>query len=38
MNSLIASLFSCTTSSTYTPEGKLILTILTDDEIDNRFR
>jgi DNA mismatch repair protein MutL len=37
MNSLIASLFS-SSSSTYTPDGKLILSIFTDDELDRRFK
>jgi DNA mismatch repair protein MutL len=33
---LLASLFS-STSSTYTPDGKCILSILSDDELDKRF-
>ncbi|MDR0748633.1 MAG: DNA mismatch repair endonuclease MutL [Tannerellaceae bacterium] len=33
---LIASLFS-SSSSTYTPDGKCILSILSDDELDKRF-
>jgi DNA mismatch repair protein MutL len=37
MNSLIASLFS-SPSSTYSPEGKLILSMLTDEELDKRFK
>jgi DNA mismatch repair protein MutL len=37
MNSLIASLFS-SHSSTYTPDGKLILSVLTDEELEKRFR
>jgi DNA mismatch repair protein MutL len=37
MNSLIASLFS-SPSSTYSPEGKLILSILAEKELDKRFK
>jgi DNA mismatch repair protein MutL len=37
INFLIASLFS-SPSSTHTPDGKLILSILTDEEIEKRFR
>ncbi len=37
MDHLIASLFSCA-SSTYTPDGKLILSLLTDDELEKRFK
>jgi DNA mismatch repair protein MutL len=37
MNSLIASLFS-SPSSTYSPEGKLILSIVAEDELDKRFK
>lgn len=36
MDHLIASLFS-SSSSTYTPDGKRILSILSDDELDKRF-
>jgi DNA mismatch repair protein MutL len=37
MNSLIASLFS-STSYSYTPDGKLILSVFSDDELDRRFK
>ncbi|GAB6395385.1 MAG: DNA mismatch repair protein MutL [Bacteroidales bacterium] len=37
INFLIASLFS-SPASTHTPDGKLILSILTDEEIEKRFR
>ncbi|MDR1557477.1 MAG: DNA mismatch repair endonuclease MutL [Tannerellaceae bacterium] len=37
MNSLIASLFA-SSSSTYSPEGKLIVSILTDEELNKQFR
>ena len=37
MDNLIASLFS-TSSSSYTPDGKVILSKLTDDELDKRFK
>jgi DNA mismatch repair protein MutL len=37
MNSLIASLFS-STSYSYTPDGKLILSVLFDEELDKRFK
>ncbi|MDR1644824.1 MAG: DNA mismatch repair endonuclease MutL [Tannerellaceae bacterium] len=37
MNALIASLFS-SVSSAYTPEGKRILSILSDDELIRRFK
>lgn len=37
MEHLVASLFSLP-SSTYTPDGKIILSILTDEELDKRFR
>jgi DNA mismatch repair protein MutL len=37
MNVLIASLFS-SASSTYTPEGKLILSVLSEDELAKRFK
>ena len=37
MDNLIASLFS-SSSSSYTPDGKVILSKLTDDELDKRFK
>ena len=37
MDHLIASLFSCQDSN-LTPDGKTILTMLTDEELDKRFR
>jgi DNA mismatch repair protein MutL len=37
MNSLIASLFS-STSYSYTPDGKLILSVFSDEELDRRFK
>jgi DNA mismatch repair protein MutL len=37
MNSLIASLFS-SSSSTYTPDGKLILHMFADEELDKHFK
>jgi DNA mismatch repair protein MutL len=37
MNALVASLFS-SASSTYTPEGKLILSTLSDEELGKRFK
>jgi DNA mismatch repair protein MutL len=37
MNSLIASLFS-SPSSTYTPDGKMILHMFTDEELDKHFK
>jgi DNA mismatch repair protein MutL len=37
MNVLVASLFS-STSSTYTPEGKLILSAFSDEELNKRFK
>ena len=37
MDNLIASLFS-TSSSSYTPDGKVILSKFTDDELDKRFK
>ncbi|MDR0430257.1 MAG: DNA mismatch repair endonuclease MutL [Tannerellaceae bacterium] len=37
MDHLIASLFS-SSSPTYTPDGKRILSILTDDELEKRFK
>ena len=37
MNHLIATLFS-SPSPTYTPDGKLILSLLTDDELEKRFK
>lgn len=37
MNALIASLFS-SPSPSYTPDGKLILYILTDDDLEKRFK
>lgn len=37
MDNLIASLFS-SSSSNYTPDGKLIISKLTDDEIEKRFK
>ncbi|MDR1920056.1 MAG: DNA mismatch repair endonuclease MutL [Tannerellaceae bacterium] len=37
MNALIASLFS-STSSSYTPEGKLILSVFSDEELYRRFK
>ena len=36
MDNLIASLFSCSDSN-LTPDGKTIITILTDDELEKRF-
>jgi DNA mismatch repair protein MutL len=37
MNGLIASLFTAS-SSTYTPDGKLIVSMCTDDELEKRFK
>jgi DNA mismatch repair protein MutL len=37
MDNLIASLFS-SSSSNYTPDGKLIISKLTDDELEKRFK
>lgn len=37
MDHLLASLFS-SSSSTFTPDGKTIMSILTDDELDKRFK
>ncbi len=37
MDHLIASLFS-SSSSTYTPDGKLILSMLTDEDLEKRFK
>lgn len=37
MDHLIASLFSCS-SSNLTPDGKTILSLLTDDELEKRFK
>lgn len=37
MDHLIASLFSCSESN-LTPDGKTILTLLTDDELEKRFK
>lgn len=37
MDNLIATLFSCSTSN-LTPDGKTILTLLTDDELERRFK
>lgn len=37
MDNLVASLFVCTDSN-YTPDGKLILTILSNEELEKRFR
>jgi DNA mismatch repair protein MutL len=37
MNSLIASLFS-STSYSYTPDGRLVLSVFSDEELDKRFK
>lgn len=37
MDHLIAQLFS-SSSSNYTPDGKLIISVVTDDELDKRFK
>ena len=37
MDNLVASLFTCSDSN-YTPDGKTILTILSNEELEKRFR